>query len=97
MTDDPLAPVHPGEILVEEFLIPPGLTPYAAARRMRVPRTRIERLARCEKPVTVDTARRLSRLLGTTPDFWLNLQRRYDLQTEPAPADLDAIEPLTAA
>jgi addiction module HigA family antidote len=97
MAEDPLAPVHPGEILVEEFLRPHGLTPYAAARLMRVPRTRIERVARGEKPVTVDTARRLARLLGTSEAFWLNLQQRYDLLTEPAPADLATITPLAAA
>jgi addiction module HigA family antidote len=95
--DDPLAPVHPGEILMEEFLRPHGLTPYAAARLMGVPRTRIERVARGEKPVTVDTARRLARLLGTSEAFWLNLQTRYDLLAEPAPADLAAITPLVVA
>ena len=97
MTETALAPVHPGEILMEEFLKPYGLTPYAAAQRLRVPRTRIERVARGEKPVTVDTARRLARLFGTTEAFWLSLQTRYDLLTEPASADLEAIEPLAAA
>ena len=92
-----LAPVHPGEILVEEFLRPYGLTAYAAAKRMRVPRTRIERVARGEKPVTPDTAWRLARLFGTTPGFWLNLQQAYDLESAGRPADLAAIEPLTAA
>ena len=92
-----LAPVHPGEILVEEFLRPHGLSAYGAARRMHVPRTRIERVARGEKPVTPDTALRLARLFGTTPGFWLNLQQAYDLETAGRPADLADIEPLTAA
>ncbi len=93
-----LSPVHPGEILTEEFLAPHGLTPYGAAARMHVPRTRIERLARCETPVTVDTALRLGRLFGTTPQFWLNLQTRYDLlMAQGEAADLDAIEPIPAA
>lgn len=92
-----LAPVHPGEILVEEFLRPYGLTSYAAAKRMRVPRTRIERVARGEKPVTPDTAWRLARLFGTTPGFWLNLQQAYELESAGRPADLADIEPLTAA
>ncbi len=93
-----LAPVHPGEILLEEFLIPLGLSPYAVAARLKVPRTRIERIARRETSVTVDTACRLARLFGTTPQFWLNLQLRYDLQTAQASdADLAAIEPIIAA
>jgi addiction module HigA family antidote len=95
--DDPFLPVHPGEILMEEFLRPHGLTAYAAARLMGVPRTRIERVVRGEKPVTVDSARRLARLLGTSEAFWLNLQQRYDLLTEPTPGDLAAITPLVAA
>jgi addiction module HigA family antidote len=92
------APVHPGEILSEEFLAPLGLTPYAVARRINVPRTRIERLARGETAVTVDTALRLSRFLGTTPQFWLNLQSRFDLLTATVDAsDLDAIVPVSTA
>jgi addiction module HigA family antidote len=93
-TED-LAPVHPGEILVEEFLKPHALTPYAAARLMHVPRTRIERVARGEKPVTVDTARRLAKLFGTSEAFWLNLQQRYDLLAQPSPADIAQIRPLS--
>ena len=92
------APVHPGEILTEEFLIPLRLTPYAVARRINVPRTRIERLARGETPVSVDTALRLSRFLGTTPQFWLNLQSRFDLLTaEVEASELDAIDPVSTA
>ena len=95
--DTALAPVHPGEILVEEFLSPLGLSAYGAAQRMHIPRTRIERLVRGHAPVTVDTALRLSRLLATTPQFWLNLQARYDLLTaETTPAELAAIEPINA-
>jgi addiction module HigA family antidote len=96
MRDADLSPIHPGEILQEEFLRPHGLTPYGAARRMRVPRTRIERVVRGEKPVTTDTAYRLARLFGTTPGFWLNLQQAYDLEAGERPADLAEIEPLTA-
>ena len=98
VTRPDLGPVHPGEILVEEFLIPLGLTPYAVAARLKVPRTRIERLARRETSVTVDTACRLARLFGTSPQFWLHLQQRYDLQTGQAPeAELEAIEPIITA
>jgi addiction module HigA family antidote len=76
-----LAPVHPGEILREEFLKPLKLTPYAVAAALDVPRTRIERLAREEKPVTADTALRLGRFFGTGPAFWMNIQARYALET----------------
>jgi addiction module HigA family antidote len=96
--DPALAPVHPGEVLAEDFLQPYGLTAYAAAGRLHVPRTRIERLVRGQSPVTVDTARRLARLFGTTPQFWLNLQSRYDLdRAEVATPDLAAIEPFQTA
>ncbi|WP_022723912.1 HigA family addiction module antitoxin [Rhodopseudomonas sp. B29] len=76
-----LPPVHPGEILREEFLIPMELTPYAVASACGVPRTRIERLARQETPVTADTALRLAKYFGTTPNFWMNLQAQHDLET----------------
>ena len=76
-----LKPVHPGEILREEFLEPMGLTPYGVAAKLNVPRTRIERLAREETPVTADTALRLGKFFGTTPAFWMNIQAQFDLET----------------
>ena len=76
-----LAPVHPGEVLREEFLVPMNLTPYAVALRLGVPRTRIERLAREETAVTADTALRLGKFFKTTPAFWMNMQAQYDLET----------------
>jgi addiction module HigA family antidote len=93
---NPLAPVHPGEILREEYLEPLGLTPYALAAILRVPRTRIERLVREETPVTVDTALRLGRYFRTSPEFWMRMQWTFDLETA-LEADLDddiaSIEP----
>ena len=74
-----LAPMHPGEVLREEFLIPFGLTPYAVAKAVGVPRTRIERVVNEETGITGDTAIRLAAHFGTTPEFWMNLQSRYDL------------------
>ena len=74
-----LPPIHPGEILREEFLVPLKLTPYAAA--LNVPRTRIERIAREEKPVTADTALRLGKFFKTGAAFWMNIQARFDLET----------------
>jgi antitoxin HigA-1 len=76
-----LAPMHPGEVLREEFLIPLTLSPYALAKICDVPRTRIERIAREEISITADTALRLSRALGTTAGFWLNLQTQFDIAT----------------
>ena len=95
MTTDPLAPVHPGEILREEFLSPLNLTPYALAKACHVPRTRIERLVNERAPVTTDTALRLGRYFGTTPDFWLSVQSRYDIETvrRSSSEDIEAIQP----
>jgi antitoxin HigA-1 len=75
----PTPSVHPGEVLRTEFLEPLGLTAYALAKACRVPRTRVERLAREETPVTADTALRLGRYFGTGPEFWMNLQSLHDL------------------
>lgn len=72
-------PIHPGEMLREEFLVPLGITAYALARRLNVPRTRIERLVREETGLTPDTALRLARFFGSTPEFWLNMQLVYEL------------------
>lgn len=74
-------PIHPGEILREEFLVPFKLTPYAVAAALHVPRTRIERIAREEKPVTADTALRLGKFFKTGAVFWMSIQSRYDLET----------------
>ena len=93
--DDPLRPVHPGEILREEFLAPFRLSPYALAGALHVPRTRIERLSREETPVTPDTALRLSRYFGTSAEFWLGIQARHDLESArlSLDAELAAIAP----
>jgi addiction module HigA family antidote len=76
-----LPPLHPGEVLREEFLLPTKLSPYAVAKACGIPRTRIERIAREELGITADTALRLGRFFGIEPQFWLNLQNRYDLET----------------
>jgi addiction module HigA family antidote len=73
--------IHPGEILREEFLVPLGLSPGALAKAMRVPRTRVERIAAESTGITADTALRLSKALGTSAQLWLNLQNRYDVET----------------
>ena len=93
-------PVHPGEVLRMEFMDELGLTAGKIAKAVHVPRTRIERVVSGERGVTADTAARLARLLGTTPEFWLNLQRGYDLgmaaKDEQLMADLATIEAVAA-
>ncbi|UHC19864.1 HigA family addiction module antitoxin (plasmid) [Methylobacterium currus] len=80
-TDAVLPPMHPGEVLREEFLVPLGLSAGAVARACGVPRTRIERVASEEVGISSDTALRLARYLGTTPEFWLNLRRAFEIET----------------
>jgi addiction module HigA family antidote len=91
--------IHPGEILREEYLVPLNLKPYTLAKKLHVPRTRIERLASELTAVTPDTALRLAKFFGTTPQFWMNMQASYDLATEAIAkkAEIDAIEQLRAA
>ena len=88
--------IHPGEILAEEFLEPYGLSAGKAAKLMHVPRTRVERLVAQVTPITTDTAIRLSKLFGTTPEFWMNLQTNYDLQTTERAEDIETIQQLAA-
>lgn len=75
-----LKPVHPGEVLREEFMVPLGLSMNRMALDLRVPVTRIAEIVHERRSITPDTALRLGRLLGTTAEFWLNLQTRYDLE-----------------
>lgn len=89
-------PVHPGEILKHEFLEEMGISAGKLAKHIRVPRTRIERLCAEETSMTIDTAMRLARALGTTPEFWLNLQTHHDLALSEA-EDIKDIKPLLAA
>jgi antitoxin HigA-1 len=77
-----LAPVHPGEVLFEEFLEPAGLSQYRLAKDISVPPRRINEIVHGKRSVTADTALRLARYFGTTPRFWLNLQAQYDLDVE---------------
>jgi len=77
-----LPPVHPGEVLLEEFLEPAGLSQYRLAKDVSVPPRRINEIVHGKRAVTADTALRLARYFGTTPRFWLNLQAQYDLDIE---------------
>lgn len=90
-------PSHPGEVLQELYLVPLGLSAIALAKRIHVPRTRVERLVKGETSLTADTAMRLARVFGTTPEYWMNLQRAWDLARARETIDVSDIKPLAAA
>ena len=77
-----LPPIHPGEILLEEFLHPMEISQYRLAKSISVPPRRINEIVHGKRSITADTALRLSRYFGTSERFWLNLQTRYDLEIE---------------
>ena len=77
-----LAPVHPGEVLAEEFLNPLGLTQYRLAKDTSVPARRINEIVKGKRAISADTALRLAKYFGTSDLFWLNLQARYDLEVQ---------------
>jgi len=91
-----MPPVHPGEMLREEFLVPMGLTPHALAMALQVPATRIAEIVKEKRGISGDTALRLGRYFGTTAQFWMNLQSHYELELardSMAPGFEDAIKP----
>jgi addiction module HigA family antidote len=77
-----LSPIHPGEILMEEFLMPMNISQYRLAKDMSVPPRRINEIVHGKRAITPDTALRLSRYFGLSDRFWINLQARYDLEVE---------------
>jgi addiction module HigA family antidote len=77
-----LPPIHPGEILLEEFLKPMGVTQYRLAKDTSVDPRRINEIVHGSRAITADTALRLGRFFGTSPEFWLNLQAHYDLEVQ---------------
>lgn len=77
-----LAPIHPGEILANDFLEPLGLSQYRLAKDISVPARRINEIVHGTRAISADTALRLARYFGTTERFWLNVQSRYDLDLE---------------
>ncbi len=99
-SQDRLAPIHPGEVLAEDFLAPLGVTPYRLAKQIGISVPRAYQLARGQRSVTADTALRLARFFGTTPEFWMNLQAHHDLELARDAAteeELSRIEPLARA
>ncbi len=77
-----MAPIHPGEVLLEDFLKPMGLSQYRLAKGISVPPRRINEIVLEKRSITADTALRLARFFATSERFWLNLQNRYDLERE---------------
>lgn len=80
MKKNKLPPIHPGEILIEEFLKPMGLSQYRLAKDISVPPRRINEIVHGKRSISADTAMRLGRFFGMSPQFWLNLQTRFDLE-----------------
>ncbi len=93
---DANAPIHPGEHL-EEILDELGISQYRLAKAIGVPPIRINEIVHCRKSITADTALRIGRALGTSPEFWLNLQRMYDLDIARASTDTSSIQPIVEA
>ena len=94
-----MAPIHPGEVLLEEFLEPLGVTQHRLAVSIDVPPRRINEIVHGKRGISADTALRLARYFGTSDRFWLNLQSRFDLEVErdQLGSVLDAITPLEVA
>ena len=90
-------PSHPGDVLKELYLTPLGMSAIALARELHVPRTRIERLVKGDTGVSADTAMRLAKFFGTSPEYWLNLQRAWDLARAREQVDVSDITPLKVA
>ena len=82
MSKTKLSPIHPGEILMEEFLKPMEISQYRLAKDINVPARRINEIVQGKRSITPDTALRLSKYFGMSERFWINLQARYDLETE---------------
>jgi addiction module HigA family antidote len=93
MSEPNLPNIHPGEILSEEFLKPLNITPYRLSKEIGVPQTRISAVLAGKRAITADTALRLARFFGSSPEFWMNLQTRYDLRLARR-SDTDARVPL---
>lgn len=92
------APVHPGEILMHDFLEPMGVSQYRLAKSINVPARRINEIVHCKRTITADTALRLSRFFGLSDEYWMNLQALYDLQIarEQLEPVLESIMPIAA-
>ena len=99
MTDKLYPPIHPGEILMEDFIEAFGITQHRLSVAIGVPPRRINEIVHGKRGITADTALRLGRYFGIDPQFWLNLQSRYEIELahDRAAHEIDAIQPLAAA
>jgi len=77
-----IEPIHPGEILQEEFLIPMNISAYKLAKETFLDQTRISEIIRGKRSITIDTALRFAKFFGTTPEFWINIQTQYDMENK---------------
>ena len=96
MTEDRLPNIHPGEVLLEEFMRPLGLSQNRVARDIGVPVHRVHQLVHRKRSFTANTALRLGKYLGTGPEFWLNLQATFDLEEARSTVSLDGIRQVAA-
>lgn len=78
--DDKIEPIHPGEILIEDFLIPMNISAYKLAKAIFIDQTRISEIIKGKRSITIDTALRFAKFFGTTPEFWINIQTQYDME-----------------
>ena len=97
--EEKIAPIHPGEILQEDFLTPMNISAYRLAKETYMDQTRVSEILKGKRSVTIDTALRLSKFLGTSPEFWINIQTQYDMEMkEPELAEeLSKIHPISKA
>lgn len=96
-TTERLAPWHPGEIIKEDFLTDYGLTQATLAKRLHIPASRLTEIIKGRRSVTADTALRLARFFGNSPDFWLGLQAAHDLAKADTAAIAQQVAPIRAA
>ena len=91
--DEKISPIYPGEILQEDFLIPMQVSAYKLAKETFIDQTRISEIIHGKRSITVDTALRFAKFFGTTPEFWINMQNQYDLESkrEELSSDLERI------
>lgn len=80
--DERIEPIHPGEILQEDFLIPMNISAYKLAKETFIDQTRISEIIRGKRSISIDTALRFAKFFGTTPEFWINIQTQYDMENK---------------
>ena len=96
MTNRDFAPITPGEVLAEEFLVPMGVSQYRLAKEIHVSPRRINEIVKGKRAITADTALRFGKFFGTTAQFWINLQTSYELECAAEKVSLDDIRPHAA-